>query len=114
MDAAAATAARPASSKQQRSLENSFAVQSRESFDEKTAACFYANELSFATRRDGARRRAGARVLAVVGQWWAHTPTPTRTRGGRCRLLGLGKHKIQSALGVSKTRKKRPRLHCPA
>ena len=42
MDAAVATAARPASSKQQRSLENSFAVQSRESIDEKIAACFYA------------------------------------------------------------------------
>ena len=111
MDAAAATAARPASSKQQRSLENSFAVQSRESIDEKIAACFYANDISFATRRDGARRRAGARALAVVGRW-AHTPT--RTRGGRCRLLGLGKHKIQSVVGVSKTRKKRPRLHCPA
>ena len=88
VDAAAATAARPASSKQQRSLENSFAVQSRESIDEKIAACFYANGTSFATQLDGVRRRAGARARAVVGRW-AHTRTPTRTRGGRCRLLGL-------------------------
>ena len=48
VDAASATAARPASSKQQRTLENAFAVQSRESIDEKVAACFYANDISFA------------------------------------------------------------------
>ena len=47
VDSAGATAARPAASKQQRSLENSFAVQSRESIDEKIAACFYANDISF-------------------------------------------------------------------
>ena len=109
MDAAAATAAHPASSKQQRSLENSFAVQSRESIDEKIAACFYANGILFAIWRDGARR-AGARARSVGG--WAHTPT--RTRGSRCRSLGLGKRKIRSVVGVSKTRGKSPRLHCPA
>ena len=78
MDAAAATAVCPASSKQQRSLENSFAVQSRESIDEKIAVCSYANDTSFATRRDGARR-AGTRARAV-GRW-AHTPTRTRGTG---------------------------------
>ena len=112
MGAVAATAARPASSKQQRSLENSFAVQSRESIDEKIAACFYANVISFATQRDGAQRCAGARACAVVGRW-AHTPTCTR--GGRCRLLGLGntQNSVRS-WGFKNTRKKRPRLHCPA
>ena len=68
------------------------------------AACFYANEIPFATQHDGARRRAGALALAVVGRW-AHMPTRTRG-GGRCRLLGVGKHKTQSVVGVSKTRKK--------
>ena len=47
VDAAGATAARPAASKQQRSIESSFAVQSRECIDEKVAACFYANDISF-------------------------------------------------------------------
>ena len=81
--AAAATAARPASSKQQRRLENSLEVQSRESIDEKIAARFYANVISFATRRDGARR-AGTRARTAVGRW-AHTRPHARA------VVGVGR-----------------------
>ena len=50
-----------------------------------------------------AAAQACARSRAVVGRW-AHTPTRTRG-GGRCRLLGVGKQKVQSVVGVSKIRK---------
>ena len=74
---------RPSSSAASRTA---FAVQSRESIDEKVAACFYANDISFATRRDGARRRAGARALAVVGRGGPTRPHARAVVGVGCSV----------------------------